>query len=219
MTPPRARGRPRVESITEPQRRTLRAIEACLQERGYPPTMQELADELGITPASTHGQVKQLERKGYLKRETRKARGLVLVRPPDEPMLDLVEIPLVGTVVAGQPLLAHENVLSHILVEGRLTRSARCFALRVLGDSMKDSNIHDGDIVIVRQQPLAQHNDIVVALVDGEATVKRLYMQEQLIELRPENSSYRPISIGPDTDLRIAGKVLAVHRPAVPRAS
>ncbi len=211
---PRARGRPRIESITEPQKRTLRVIENCLQERGYPPTIQELADELGITPASTHGQVKQLERKGYLKRESRKARSLVLVRPPDEPVLDLVEIPLVGTVVAGQPLLADENVLGQIFIERRISRSARCFALRVSGDSMNDADIHDGDIVVIRQQPLAQHNDIVVALVDGEATLKRLYLQEQVIELRPENSSYRPIPIGPDTELRIVGKVLAVHRPA-----
>jgi repressor LexA len=213
---PKVRGRPPVESITEPQRRTLRAIEDWLGEHGYPPTMQELADSLGITPATTHAHVKQLERKGYLKREGRKARGLVLTRPPDEPMLDLVEIPLVGIVAAGQPLLAHENILGHIFVEARLSRSARCFALRVTGDSMKDAHIHDGDIVVVRQQPLAEHNDIVVALVDGEATVKRLFMQEQRIELRPENSRYRPISIGPDTDLRIAGKVLAVHRTAPP---
>jgi repressor LexA len=214
----RARGRPRIESITESQHRTLRAIEECLRERGYPPTMQELADELGIAPATTHAQVKQLERKGYLRREGRKARGLVLVRPPDEPLLDLAEIPLVGTVVAGTPLLAHENVLGHVFVERRLSRSAHCFALRVVGESMKDANIYDGDVVVVRQQPLAQHNDIVVALVDGEATIKRLYMQEQVIELRPENPSYRAIPIGPDTDLRIVGKVLGVHSPAAPTA-
>jgi repressor LexA len=213
---PRARGRPRVESITQPQQRTLRVIENCLQERGYPPTIQELADELGITPASTHGQVKQLERKGYLKREGRKARSLVLVRQPDEPVLNLVEIPLVGTVVAGQPLLAEENVLGQILIERRLSRSARCFALRVSGDSMNDADIHDGDIVVIRQQLLAQHNDIVVALVDGESTIKRLYLQDEIIELRPENSSYRPIPIGPDTELRIIGKVLAVHSSVEP---
>lgn len=216
MTPPnpRSRGRPRLESITQPQQRTLRAIEDFLRERGYPPTIQELARELGVASASTHAQVKQLERKGYLKREGRKARGLVLVRQADEPVLDLVEIPLLGTVAAGQPLLAQENVLGQILVERRLSRASRCFALRVTGDSMTGANIHDGDIVVVRQQPLAQHNDIVVAQVDGEATVKRLYMQEQVIELRPENASYRPILIGPDTDLRIVGKVLAVHCPA-----
>jgi repressor LexA len=212
---PKPRGRPRIASITEPQQRTLRAIEDWLRAREYPPTIQELADALGITPATTHAQVKQLERKGYIKRESRKARGLVLLRSPGEPLLDLVQIPLVGTVAAGRPLGAEENVLGHLLVERRHCRSSRCFALRVTGESMQDADIHDGDTVIVRQQPLAQHNDIVVALVDGEATVKRLYLQEQVIELRPENSSYRPISIGPDTDLRIVGKVLAVHRTAV----
>lgn len=213
---PRKRGRPRIDTITTSQKRVLKAIEDCMHSHGYPPTIQELADELSITAPSVHGLIKQLERKGYLKRDSRKARGLNVVYSSEHPLLGLVEIPLVGMVAAGYPLLAQENVLGNILVDSRLIRSAPCFALRVTGSSMKDAQINAGDIVIVRQQPLAQHNDIVVAQIDGEATVKRLYLQDSVIELRPENTRYRPIRITPENDLRIVGKVVAVQRPKNP---
>lgn len=214
--PPRKRGRPRIDTITTSQKRVLKGIEDCMHAHGYPPTIQELADELSITAPSVHGLIKQLERKGYLKRDSRKARGLNVVYSSEHPLLGLVEIPLVGMVAAGQPLMAQENVLGNILVDSRLIRSAPCFALRVTGNSMKDAQINAGDIVIVRQQPLAQHNDIVVAQIDGEATVKRLYLQDSVIELRPENTRYRPIRITPENDLRILGKVVAVQRPKNP---
>jgi repressor LexA len=213
----RTPGRPPVLQITEPQRRTLHAIEDYVRERGIPPTVQELADELGITPASAHDQIKQLERKGYLKREKRKARSLVVLRTADEPLVGLARIPLVGTVAAGQPVLADENILGDVLVDDTVARSGRCFGLRVQGDSMKNAGIRDGDLLVVRQQPLAEHGDIVVANVNGETTVKRLYLRGETIELRPENSKYRPVSIGQQEDFRIIGKVIAVHRADEPK--
>jgi len=205
-------GRPSVADITQPQRNTLRVIQHFIRDHGFAPTNQELADELGIRPASVHDQLNQLERKGYVRREKRKARGLVVLRTADEPLMGLVSIPLVGTVAAGQPVLAEENILGEVLVEDSVARTGSCFGLRVSGDSMKNVGICNGDLLIVRQQPLAEHGDIVVAQLNGETTVKRLYLQGHTIELQPENSKYRPIAIGPQTDFRIVGKVLAVRR-------
>lgn len=207
-----AASQPLVPPLTEPQRRTLRAIEDFIRRRNYPPTMQELAAALGISGPTAHAHVGQLVRKGYLRRESRKARGLAVVQKAQDAVAKLVPVPLLGTVAAGLPILAEENVIGEVLVEGEIAGAGRCFALTVSGDSMQEAGIADGDVIIARQQPLAENGDIVVALVNGEATVKRLSIQDQLIELRPENKKRRPIVIGPDTDFRIVGKVVAWRR-------
>ena len=208
------RGRPRVDEITDSQKRTLRAIRDHVARHQMPPTMQELSEQIGISSASAHEQVNQLVRKGYLRRERRKARGLVVVREPEEEISRLAAIPLVGQVKAGLPVLAEENRTGEVLVEGSIAKRGRCFALNVSGDSMKDAAICPGDVVIVRQQPVAEMGDIVVALVDGEATLKRLFIQGDRIELRPENKEYRPIVVGSDTELQILGKVVAIRSMA-----
>ena len=207
---PRGR-RPAVE-ITDPQRRTLRALRRFIDHRGLPPTIKELADSLGISAPSAHDQVNQLVRKGYVKRESRKARGLTVVREPMDDVLELLVVPIVGSVAAGQPILAEENVIGEVLVDSRAVRSGRCFALEVRGDSMIGAGIHDRDLVVVREQPVAESGDIVVALLDQEATVKRLFVRDERIELRPENPTHRPMPIGPDDGLRILGKVVAISR-------
>ncbi|MBI4460579.1 MAG: response regulator [Acidobacteria bacterium] len=125
-------GRRPIVGITDPQKRTLEEIRDYIARKGYPPTIQELAGILGITHASTHAQVNQLVRKGYLRREARKARGLVVVREPVEEIADLVRIPLLGRVAAGRPLLAEENIIGEVLVEGRVASRGRCFALEVI---------------------------------------------------------------------------------------
>jgi len=211
-TKTKKRGRPVVQQVTAGQRRVLRAIEKHVRQHRYPPTFQELGDELGISAPSVYGFIKQLERKGYVKRDPNKARGLTLIRRAQDAVAELVTIPIVGRVAAGKPLLADENVTGEIHVEASLGRAGDLFALEVTGDSMKRAKIRDGDLVIVHLQPLAENGDIVVALVDGEATVKRLAIDGHNIELRPENSRYRPIPIGPHTDLRVIGKVVAVRR-------
>lgn len=218
--PKTKRGRKPVRTITGAQRRLLGEIADYIQRHGFSPTHQELADALSITPPAVHDQVSQLVRKKYVRREPRKNRGLSILRMPEdsEPLttggelVDFVAVPLLGTVAAGSPVLAEENVIGQVLLPAEIAAQAPCFALTVSGDSMKGAGIVDGDVVIVRQQPLARDGDIVVALVDGEATVKRLSMRESKIELRPSNSKYRPISIGPNTDLRIVGKVVGVRR-------
>jgi repressor LexA len=205
------RGRRPVEEISDPQRSTLKEIRRFTNQRGFPPTMKELADILGISHASAHGQVNQLVRKGYLKREPRKARGIAIVRELEDLVPDLVAVPIVGLVAAGRPILAEENIIGEVLVEGRIARSGRCFALEVTGDSMVNAGIREHDLVVVRQQPVAENGDIVVAMLENEATVKRLFIREEKIELRPENPKHRPIPVGPDDELRILGKVVAVR--------
>lgn len=207
-----SRGRPPVEGLTESQRRALCEIQDFIAHKKYAPSMQELADALGITPASAHELVGQLERKGYVQRESRKARSLAVLRPADEQATELIRVPLVGRVAAGTPVLAEENIIGEVLVESNVAGRGRCFALRVAGDSMKGAGLMDGYVVIVRQQPVAENGDIVVALVDGESTVKRLYIRGDQIQLRPENRKYRPIVIDGETEVSIVGKVVSVRR-------
>ena len=207
----KARGRRPVEEITDPQRRTLRELRRFTNRRGFPPTIQELADILGISPPSLRDQITQLVRKRYVKRESRKARGLTVLREPADEVLELRAVPIVGRVAAGQPILAEENVIGEVLVDSRAVRSSRCFALEVRGDSMVGAGIRDQDLVVVRQQPLAESGDIVVALLGEEATVKRLHIEDDRIELRPENTGHRLIRVGPEDDLKILGKVVATH--------
>lgn len=209
---PRRRGRPPAAGLTEPQLRTLRQIRNFIVHRGFPPTIKELAEILGITAASTHDQVNHLVRKRYLKREARKARGLAVARAPEGEVSDVVAVPIVGEVAAGTPILAEENIVGEVLVEARVASRGRYFALKVRGDSMVGANIQNGDLVIVRQQPAAENGEIVVALLRDDATVKRFHLSEDGVELRPENPKHRPIRVDPDEELRIVGKVVAVRR-------
>ena len=211
--PKRARGRPIIQTLTEPQKRLLQALEAYAARHGMSPTMRELADEVGHGVANVFKQVQRLERNGFISRVAGKSRSLTVLRPStEEALVGLVAIPLVGTVVAGHPLLAQENVLGELLVDAATIRTGRHFALKVSGHSMIDAGIRSGDVVIVRQQPLADHRDIVVALLNDEATVKRLHHRSGEIRLLPENPRFKPIPVGPDDDLRIVGKVVAVRR-------
>jgi len=206
------RGRPPIREITPPQQRTLDAIREFIRKRGFPPTVQELAAILGISPASAYQQLQQLESKGYVRREPRKARSLEVVRVSVPSVPDVVPVPIVGKVSAGPAMLAEENIDGEVLVEANVVGLGRCFALRVQGDSMVKAGIQDGDLVIVRQQPVAESGDIVVALLGDEGTVKRLKISEEGVELHPENPRHRPIRVGPEEDFRIAGKVVAVRR-------
>lgn len=211
--PRRGRGRPLIQTLTESQRRLLQAIEAHLTRTGTSPTMRELADELGYGVANVFKQIQRLERNGYISRVAGKSRSIKVLRhSSDDEVVGLVAIPLVGTVVAGHPLWSPENVQGELLVEQTVVRTGRHFALRVVGESMRDAGIGPGDLVIVRQQPLADHRDIVVALLNDEATVKRLHSREGEIFLLPENPHFSPIPVGADDDLRIVGKVVAIRR-------
>lgn len=203
-------GRPAEDRITEAQRRALKEVRNFIASRKYPPTMQELGALLDVTAASAHQLVKQLERKGYVTRQLRQARSLAVVRDPDHEFEALVSVPLVGLVKAGPAMLAEENLQGQISIESSLAGRGPCFALIVSGDSMLNAGMRDGDVVIVRRQPVAESGEIVVALLGDEATVKRLFVQGDRIELRAENKRYQPILVSGEAEFRILGKVIAI---------
>ncbi|MEW4530626.1 transcriptional repressor LexA [Maioricimonas sp. JC845] len=209
--PKRGRGRPPVEEITPKQRETLRAVRGFLAQRGHPPTIGELAELLEVTRPTAHASVKQLVRKGYLKREPNKRRGISIAREPVGEMTEQVEIPVLGHVSAGRLSFAEENIVGQVGVDAYLVRSGQYFGLQVVGDSMIGAGIRDGDTVVVRHQPLAENGDIVVACVGDEATVKRLLYSPDRIELQAENPTYPPIEIGAEQmdEFRIVGRVVA----------
>ena len=190
----------------------MKEIRNFIARHSLPPTIQELAEVLGIKTSSVHGQVNHLVNKGYLKRVPHKARGLMIVREPEDDIVNLIPVPVIGAVAADKPILARENVVGEVLVEGKLVKSGLCFALGVRGDSMIGAGIHEGDLVIVRQQPVAESGDVIVALLGDETTVKRLYIRDEQIELRPESPGHQAIPITPHEDMRILGKVVAIRR-------
>lgn len=211
MVEKRKAGRPFVEGLTTTQERMLKLIEQYIGANGIPPTMVELATQLKIKAASAHEIVGQLVKKGYLAREPRKARNLRIVRRSKQSASRLVEIPIVGRVAAGCPIFAEENVSGHLCVDASAIGSGRHFALQVTGDSMVNADIRDGNLVIVKQQAIANNREIVVACLDGHVTVKRLFVNDGAIQLLPENKEYNPIHVDPDSDFRILGRVVGVR--------
>jgi repressor LexA len=179
------------------------------------PTVQELATILSIQPPSAYELLGRLEEKGYIQREPRKARTMTVVKDFTPRTRQMINVPIIGRVAAGAPILAIENKIGEIMVDAMIARG-NCFALQVCGDSMIDVDINDGDYVVVRQQQLAESGDIVVAMRDGEATVKRLFIADEKIELRPENKKLKPIIISHDDDFSIVGRVVSVCSRADP---
>jgi len=205
--------------LSQRQADVLDFVVQAIETRGLPPSYREIGDALGI--ASTNGvsdHVKALIKKGYLKKldgGAGKARGLQLTAKSRSMHANdnLIEIPLVGHVAAGSPILAEEHHESVVHFDANLLRGdGPTFALRVRGDSMIEEGIHDGDMVLVRQQATARNGDIVVALVEGEATVKYYFHEGHRIRLQPANSSMDPIFVGPDQETLIQGTVAGVVR-------
>ena len=205
-----------MKKITLRQKAVLEFISDYIGQFGYPPTFQEIADAFGIV--SKHGVVRHLEaleKKGYITRSDTLARSIRIVHPQYLPSTDdVVQVPLVGRVAAGYPILAEENIEDYVMLPRTLVKSeGRYFVLRVHGDSMINSGILDGDLVIVQSASTGQTGEIVVALVDSEVTVKRLLIQNNRKFLRAENPVYPDIH--PQTDWNIQGKVVGVIRDNV----
>lgn len=202
------------QPLTARQQQALDFISHCLERRGYPPTLREIGEHMGIR--STNGvndHLKALERKGYLVREELKSRAL---RPVDY-QDSKIKVPIVGRVAAGQPILAQENVVDKVTVDKFFLGSVQereVFGLVVRGESMIEDGIHDGDYIFVRKQPNAERGEIVVVMVEGEATVKRFFDEGERIRLQPSNRHMGPIYVD-RTDFRsvdILGKVVGVYR-------
>jgi repressor LexA len=194
--------------LTEKQAHVLACIAQWIRDQGYPPTFQELAQELHLTEKNARDYVLILERKGYLRRQPNVARGITLVQQPmREP---LQEIPLVGRVMAGKPVEVFEDH-QPILVPPMLLRAGTHFAMEVRGDSMIDDGIREGDLVIVQQQAVPNNGDTVVAVVHGEATIKRFYRRGAIVELRPANAQMTALQVDAQ-DVEIKGVVAGLIR-------
>ncbi|WP_370466895.1 transcriptional repressor LexA [Streptacidiphilus sp. PB12-B1b] len=204
--------------LTERQRRVIEVIRDSVQRRGYPPSMREIGQAVGLSSTSSVAhQLMALERKGFLRRDPHRprayeVRGMDVVRPVPESTTGRPAtsyVPLIGRIAAGGPILAEQSVEDVFPLPRQLVGDGELFVLKVSGDSMVEAAICDGDWVTVRRQPVAENGDIVAAMIDGEATVKRLKREDGHIWLMPHNAAYEPI---PGDSATILGKVVAVLR-------
>jgi repressor LexA len=202
--------------LTERQRRVLEVIRDWLDRFGYPPSVREIGEAVGLTSTSSVAhQLRALERKGYLRRDPNRPRA-VGVLPPDSDGDEVLGsrprptyVPVVGRIAAGGPILAEQAVEDVFPLPKEIVGEGSLFLLKVVGDSMIDAAITNGDWVVIRQQPTAENGDIVAAMIDGEATVKTFKRRDDHIWLMPHNPAYEPI-LGDDAS--ILGRVVAVLR-------
>ncbi len=199
------------KNITERQQEIYSYIRSTIDRRGMPPTMREIGEKFGIRSTNgVEGHLAALEARGLIIRERGKSRGIV-IESSGRPR---ASIPLLGRVAAGQPVLSPENRDGEIMIDlplFSLRSPSNIFALKVKGDSMMNAHILDGDTLLVRAQSSAQDGEVVVALVDGETTVKRFYQEKGRVRLQPENSTMKPLIIDRG-DLMILGKAVGVLR-------
>ena len=188
----------------------MKFIKEFLTNKGYPPSVREIGDAVGLRSSSTvHAYLNQLEAKGLIKRDPTKPRAIDILS--EKPWQDTIKVPLVGTVTAGVPILAEQNIEDTFTFPSNLlgTRDDT-FMLKVKGESMINVGIYDGDYVMVRQQNIANQGEIVVALVNGDtATVKRYYREKNCIRLQPENDNMEPFY---EKDVKVLGKVIGIYR-------
>nr|WP_184539264.1 transcriptional repressor LexA [Micromonospora polyrhachis] len=204
--------------LTTRQRRILEFIRSWVERHGYPPSVREIGEAVGlVSPSSVAYQLKELERKGFLRRDPNRPRA-VDVRPPSDLLDDEngrsqrpkpAYVPMLGRIAAGGPILAEQAVEDIFPLPRELVGEGEVFMLQVKGDSMLDAAICDGDWVVVRQQPTADVGDIVAAMLDGEATVKTYRRRDGHVWLMPQNAAFDPI---PGDDATIMGRVVAVLR-------
>lgn len=216
-------------SLSDKQLAILEVIQRSIAHHGYPPSMREIGEAVGLTsPSSVKHQLTTLERKGFLRRDPNRPRAIEVVQPDDarratplgvagaapQPTYDEAHpapsyVPVVGRIAAGGPILAEQVVEDVFPLPRQLVGEGELFLLRVQGDSMIDAAICDGDWVVVRRQPVAENGEIVAAMIDGEATVKSLRRTDGHVWLMPHNAAYDPI---PGDDAQVLGRVVSVLR-------
>ncbi|MDA0747565.1 MAG: transcriptional repressor LexA [bacterium] len=203
--------------LTDRQQEIYEFIARTIRGNGYPPTIREIMDAFNI--ASTNGvrtTLAALEKKGYIRRRAMLSRGIELTDYMERdlsPSSGLREVPVIGRVAAGEPILATENVESTVAVDRSFLPSEDVFALQVRGESMRNAGILDGDYVLARQQATASPGDIVIAVIGEEATVKRYFQEGRQVRLMPENEAFQPILVDSSReDFRIAGKIVGLMR-------
>jgi len=198
------------KDLTDKQELIFDFIKGSIRESGFPPTVREIGDRFGITPKGAYDHLKAIEKKGFIRCAQNKSRAIELLVDREEIMPpDAVNIPLVGRIAAGAPLLAVENIEEYLSFPAPIFSGGEFFALKVRGDSMIDEGIHDGDTAIIRRQNTAQNGDIVAALIEDEATLKIFKRAGGKISLIPANSAYRPIVVD---QVEVLGKLAGVFR-------
>ena len=197
--------------LTIRQKKILEFLKKYISEKGFPPTVREIGAAVGLSStASVYFQLKTLEDKGYIKRDPTKNRCIEIISDEYKTAItNAVEVPVVGTVTAGEPILAVENITGHFYLSAEHFGDKASFMLKVKGESMINAHIDDGDIVIVEQTSTAENGDIVVALIDDSATVKRFFKEKDHIRLQPENDTMEPIIVD---NAEIIGKVIGLFR-------
>lgn len=208
-----------MKNMSDKQKKVLDFIEAQINSNGYPPSVREICGAMNFKSSSTaHNYLKLLEERGMITKAATKNRAIRLtnsnvgnVRYPDSGYSEgIVNVPVVGRVAAGQPVLAQENITDTFPVSSDKVSGSTVFMLKIKGDSMIDAGILDKDLILVRQQSTAENGDIVVALIGDESTVKRFYKEKDRIRLQPANPDYDAIII--DKDVSILGKVIGLYR-------
>ena len=197
-------------NLTKRQQEIFEFVKRYVGEHGYPPTVRDIGKAIGLTSSSTvHAHLANLERLGLLRRDPTKPRAIEVLGAKAKRALGPSGLPVVGQVAAGQPVLADENIEEYVPVPGIAGGDQGEFVLRVKGDSMKDAGILEGDHVVVRRQEGAANGEIIVALVDDEATVKRFFKEADHVRLQPENDALEPIIV---QDVEVLGRVVGVCR-------
>ena len=199
------------EKISEKQQEILNYIKNCILQKGYPPSVREICQAVGLkSTSSVHSHLETLEKNGYIRRDSTKPRTIEIL--DDSFTLarrELVNVPIIGQVAAGQPILAVENIDGYFPIPPEYLHNKNTFMLRIKGESMINAGIFDGDLVLVEEQPVADNGEIVVALIDDSATVKRFFRENGHYRLQPENDSMEPIITN---ELLILGIVIGLCR-------
>lgn len=198
-------------NLSSKQQLILDFLKKEIKQNGYPPTVREICDAVGLSSTSTvHAHLETLERKGYIRRSPTKNRSTeILEEDFYGNAREQVNVPIVGQVAAGVPILAEENIEDTFPIPIDYVKNDSCFMLHVKGDSMVEEGILDGDLVLVRQQQTATNGDIVIAMLDDSATVKTFYRENGHIRLQPANKAFSPIIV---RDCEILGKVIGLYR-------
>ena len=202
-----------MKDLTGKQQNILEYIESYISGQGYPPTIREIGEQFSITAKGAYDHLKAIEKKGYIKCEKNRSRAIELLKTSSGsvPLVTagVVNIPLLGRVAAGMPILAEENIEEYLAFPRVMLPEDGVFALRVAGDSMKDAGIYDGDIAVIQKQETARDGDIVVALIEDEATLKYFHREKKRIRLQPANKAYKPIYA---VEPAILGKLVGIYR-------
>lgn len=197
--------------ISTKQKEILEYIKQEILNKGYPPAVREICEAVDLkSTSSVHSHLETLEKNGYIRRDPTKPRAIEIIDDNfNLTRREVVNVPIIGNVAAGQPLLAVENIESYFPIPAELIPNAETFMLNVKGESMINVGIYDGDQILVEKQSTARNGDIVVALVDDSATVKTFYKEKDHIRLQPENDTMDPIIV---EDCTILGKVFGIFR-------